>query len=795
MITATPPSGYQFSGFTGSVNSSSNPLTITMNSAMTVTANFTPTSTSYTLTNTVNPSGGGTTSPSCPSGCSYASGSQVTITATPGSGYQFTGFTGSVSSNSNPLTVIMNSATTETANFVATSEYTATTIEDLRNCIQNLTQFTICTLAPSPNPYYVTAPIDINRSNIVVRGGTSGMNDTKLARDPSFTGDLIRIGQNASVSGVALKYLTVCGASNITPNWGPAPPSPVACPRVQTVCGDRSRFATEHPDEPNQLPQCVDISVMRSALPVFPLDPFNSPPASYAVEFDHVDLEDATGHALSLYVYNGNHIEDIYFHDGAINYSGVTGILIGGADYSRKFCDGYADQLLGFANDRNVNAPRNIRVEHNQFTENRTGVTGGLGRWIGFRSNTFTRNYIWPQAQGGAVPGTNPPVGDPNESCGGTLEFNQCADQIQVMNNSTFTGPGSDHRCTAALEMYGRNITVDTNSISGYQLQGVVAHSLKQATIRNNTITFAAPSDPPDGGITVTTIGAGGACTDSPLNIYRESKDISISGNTISGKHYGVNLAEHSYRSTGAIHNLTIGSNYGNWSTAQYWQDTFVWANTYNGYNGPLTTTPILPSLGFGVTPRVLPVDAESGSTRALCSMPGAARASFTFAASDDSNGSANMPGYNPRLDYGAAGYAGAAQVLFLEGTFSNASPPGGPSNTIQDCHFYYAADANVVYLDDGTGTWGYGSSALGAGGYDLTNPSGCIIHAASSSGSAVLPGQYARSVTLDVEFLGSSVKKYIYAYTMNKNGTVSYADYDQNPQLIWQYWGWWQKP
>jgi hypothetical protein len=664
------------------------------------------------------------------------------------------------------------------------------TISELHTCISGAPAGGECALAP--NTYTLNAPIDINRSNIIVRGGSSGMNDTKLVRDPSYTGDLIRIGPGVSVTGVAMKYLTVCGASNITPGWGPAPPSPIGCPRMLTVCGERTIFATRNPSVPNQPPQCVDISVIRSALPVFPLDPFTSPPASYAVEFDHVDLEDATGHALSLYGYNGIHVDDIYFHHGTINYSGVTGILmgVGGVDYSRKFCDGYADPGFGFANDRNVFAPRNIRIEHSVFTENRTGVTGGVGRWIAYRNNTFTRNYIWPQAQGGAVPGTNPPVGDPNQSWGGTLEFDACADQVQVTNN-TFTGPGSAHPNTQALELYARNITVDTNSVSGYQLQGIVANSLNQASIRNNTISFAAPTDPADGGITIATVGAGGACTGAPLNIYRESKNISITGNSIWGQHYGVNLAEHPFRSTGAIHNLTIGTNYGNWTTAQYWQNAFVWAS---GYSGP-SMTPGFQLLSLGVTPRVLPVDAESGFARALCALPGSARGLFTFAASDDSNGSANLPGYSPRIDYGAPGYAGAAQILYLEGIFSNTGPPTGPSNTAQDCHFYYAADANIVYLDDGTGTWGAGSSPVGPGGHDLTNPNGCTIHAASSIASVIQPGQYARSVTLDVEFLGPSAKKHIYAYTMNKNGTTSYAPADGLSQLIWQYWGWWQKP
>jgi hypothetical protein len=116
-ISASAASGYQFSGFTGSVNSGSNPLTVTMNSAMTETANFTQIVTYYPLTTTVTPAGGGTVSPACPGGCSYSRGSQVTITATPSSGYQFNGFTGTVNSGSNPLTVTMNGTTTETANF------------------------------------------------------------------------------------------------------------------------------------------------------------------------------------------------------------------------------------------------------------------------------------------------------------------------------------------------------------------------------------------------------------------------------------------------------------------------------------------------------------------------------------------------------------------------------------------------------------------------------------------------------------------------------------------------------
>src|SRR5713226_1395900 len=75
----------------------------------------------YYLTTAVSPSGGGTISPACAGGCLYSSGSPATITATPAPGYQFSGFTGSIGTAANPLTITMNSAMTETANFTAAS--------------------------------------------------------------------------------------------------------------------------------------------------------------------------------------------------------------------------------------------------------------------------------------------------------------------------------------------------------------------------------------------------------------------------------------------------------------------------------------------------------------------------------------------------------------------------------------------------------------------------------------------------------------------------------------------------
>ncbi|HLH18975.1 MAG TPA: hypothetical protein VKX45_17275 [Bryobacteraceae bacterium] len=80
----------------------------------------------YYLVTAANPSNGGSVSPSCPSGCSYPSGSSVQITATAANGYQFTGWTGVDSSNGATAYVTVSNNRTVTANFTTLSTTTQT---------------------------------------------------------------------------------------------------------------------------------------------------------------------------------------------------------------------------------------------------------------------------------------------------------------------------------------------------------------------------------------------------------------------------------------------------------------------------------------------------------------------------------------------------------------------------------------------------------------------------------------------------------------------------------------------
>jgi YVTN family beta-propeller protein len=117
-ISATPNSGYAFTGWTGSgtgsYNGMSNPSSVTINANIVETASFAPI---YSLT--MNAGSGGTVSPS--SG-NYAGGNTVPIAATPNSGYGLIGWvgsgTGSYTGNLLTNTITMNANIVETANFV-----------------------------------------------------------------------------------------------------------------------------------------------------------------------------------------------------------------------------------------------------------------------------------------------------------------------------------------------------------------------------------------------------------------------------------------------------------------------------------------------------------------------------------------------------------------------------------------------------------------------------------------------------------------------------------------------------
>jgi hypothetical protein len=124
-VATVPSSGSTFRGWSGGGCSGTAPCTLTGNGSVTVTATFDTASTSTsTYTLSVSAKGPGTISSNsggirCGSICSgaYASGTVVTLTATPGKNARFTGWSGGGCSGTDTCTVTVDQAVSVTAVF------------------------------------------------------------------------------------------------------------------------------------------------------------------------------------------------------------------------------------------------------------------------------------------------------------------------------------------------------------------------------------------------------------------------------------------------------------------------------------------------------------------------------------------------------------------------------------------------------------------------------------------------------------------------------------------------------
>jgi hypothetical protein len=184
-ITAIPENGYRFGGWSGDVSSTDNPITIAMNSDISIKANFIR---QYTLTLTSG--AGGTTDPT-PATYTFDAGAKVTISAIPENGYRFGGWSGDVSSTDNPITIAMNSDISIKANFIR--QYTLT-----------LTSGPGGTTQPSPGTYVYDEGTEVTISCIPDThcrfshwsGDASGTSDPltiTMDSDKSITANFIRI--------------------------------------------------------------------------------------------------------------------------------------------------------------------------------------------------------------------------------------------------------------------------------------------------------------------------------------------------------------------------------------------------------------------------------------------------------------------------------------------------------------------------------------------------------------------------------------------------------------------------
>ncbi len=116
VLTATPATGFTFTGWTGDATGSQNPLPVTMNANKNITANFTE---NLPNTFTLNVTAFNGSVLKDPNLNAYNNGDIVLLTATPNSEYTFTGWSGDANGSQNPLSVTMNENKNITANFTA----------------------------------------------------------------------------------------------------------------------------------------------------------------------------------------------------------------------------------------------------------------------------------------------------------------------------------------------------------------------------------------------------------------------------------------------------------------------------------------------------------------------------------------------------------------------------------------------------------------------------------------------------------------------------------------------------
>jgi uncharacterized repeat protein (TIGR02543 family) len=112
-LIANPASGYRFDHWSGSATGTSNSISVTMDANKAVAAHF---KAQYALSTSVIPSGSGTIAPASDT---FDAGTNVTLTASPASGYAFDYWSGDATGTSNSVTITIDSEKSVTAHFKA----------------------------------------------------------------------------------------------------------------------------------------------------------------------------------------------------------------------------------------------------------------------------------------------------------------------------------------------------------------------------------------------------------------------------------------------------------------------------------------------------------------------------------------------------------------------------------------------------------------------------------------------------------------------------------------------------
>ncbi len=121
IVTLTPNAnaGWIFTGWSGDLTGSANPVSLTMDAHKAVTATFSEIGSGYSLT--LDKTGSGTVTVD-PDQTFFSDGTVVTVTASAATGWDFTGWSGDLTGSTNPLTLTMSADKVVTATFVTNAD-------------------------------------------------------------------------------------------------------------------------------------------------------------------------------------------------------------------------------------------------------------------------------------------------------------------------------------------------------------------------------------------------------------------------------------------------------------------------------------------------------------------------------------------------------------------------------------------------------------------------------------------------------------------------------------------------
>src|SRR5258705_132543 len=148
-LTATAGTGYTFTGWSGDTTTTTNPLSLVITRDRSLTATFTINT--YTVTVTTVGSGSVTKNPNQ---ATYNYGTPVTLTANPGTGYSFTGWSGDTTTTTNPLSLVITHNRSLTATFTINTYLPTVTTAGIGSLTQNPNQATF----DYGTPLTLTAP-------------------------------------------------------------------------------------------------------------------------------------------------------------------------------------------------------------------------------------------------------------------------------------------------------------------------------------------------------------------------------------------------------------------------------------------------------------------------------------------------------------------------------------------------------------------------------------------------------------------------------------------------------------